>query len=243
MSGGIDAGALYPPKKFFGAARNVEEGGSLTILATALVETEQPHGRGDLRGVQGHRQHGAAPRPHASPSAASTRPSTSTPRRTRHEELLFDRKQLQQVWKLRRVLSGLAADGNAAPGLELLIDRLKTFRTNDEFLAEIAKATRHVAPWHRSRPDRRWPATGTLDVRSSHRSIAMKTDIHPDVRRDAPCAARAATPSPPARPSGGELHVELCNECHPFFTGKQKLVDTGGRVERFNKRYQRTGIR
>ena len=58
---------------------------------------------------------------------------------TRHEELLFDRKQLQMVWKLRRVLSGLAADGNAAPGLELLVDRLKTFRTNDEFLTEIAK--------------------------------------------------------------------------------------------------------
>ena len=58
---------------------------------------------------------------------------------TRHEELLFDRKQLQMVWKLRRVLSGLAADGNAAPGLELLIDRLKTFRTNDHFLEEISK--------------------------------------------------------------------------------------------------------
>jgi transcription termination factor Rho len=53
--------------------------------------------------------------------------------------LLFDRKQLQMVWKLRRVLSGLAADGSAAPGLELLVDRLKTFRTNDEFLTEIAK--------------------------------------------------------------------------------------------------------
>ena len=49
-------------------------------------------------------------------------------------ELLFDRKQLQMVWKLRRVLSGLAADGNAAPGLELLIDRLKTFKNNDAFL-------------------------------------------------------------------------------------------------------------
>jgi transcription termination factor Rho len=58
---------------------------------------------------------------------------------TRHEELLFTRAQLAQVWKLRRVLSGLAADGNAAPGLELLVDRLKTFRTNDEFLTEIAK--------------------------------------------------------------------------------------------------------
>jgi transcription termination factor Rho len=59
---------------------------------------------------------------------------------TRHEELLFDRKQLQLVWKLRRVLSGLAADGNPAPGLEMLMDRLKTFRTNDEFLNEIAKS-------------------------------------------------------------------------------------------------------
>jgi transcription termination factor Rho len=60
---------------------------------------------------------------------------------TRHEELLFERKQLQQVWKLRRVLSGLASDGDAgaAAGLELLIDRLKTFRSNDEFLAEVAK--------------------------------------------------------------------------------------------------------
>jgi transcription termination factor Rho len=53
--------------------------------------------------------------------------------------LLFDRKQLQMVWKLRRVLSGLAEGGNAAPGLELLIDRLKTFKNNDEFLSEIAK--------------------------------------------------------------------------------------------------------
>jgi transcription termination factor Rho len=58
---------------------------------------------------------------------------------TRHEELLFDRKQLQMVWKLRRVLSGLAEGGSAGPGLELLMDRLKTFRTNDEFLGEIAR--------------------------------------------------------------------------------------------------------
>jgi transcription termination factor Rho len=58
---------------------------------------------------------------------------------TRHEELLFDRVQLQQVWKLRRVLNALAADGNGAPGLELLMDRIKTTRTNDEFLAEVAK--------------------------------------------------------------------------------------------------------
>jgi transcription termination factor Rho len=59
---------------------------------------------------------------------------------TRHEELLFERSQLQQVWKLRRVLNALAQDGSSAPGLELLIDKLRSTRSNDEFLAEIAKA-------------------------------------------------------------------------------------------------------
>ncbi len=138
MSGGIDAGALYPPKKFFGAARNVEEGGSLTILATALVETnsrmddaifEEFKGTGNMELRLDRRLAERRIYPAIDVDASSTR----------HEELLFDRKQLQMVWKLRRVLSGLAADGNAAPGLELLMDRLKTFRTNDEFLAEISK--------------------------------------------------------------------------------------------------------
>ena len=138
MSGGIDAGALYPPKKFFGSARNVEEGGSLTILATALVETnsrmddaifEEFKGTGNMelrldRKISERRIY-----PAIDVDASSTR----------HEELLFDRKQLQMVWKLRRVLSGLAEGGNAAPGIELLIDRLKTFKNNDEFLSEIAK--------------------------------------------------------------------------------------------------------
>ena len=59
---------------------------------------------------------------------------------TRHEELLFDRQQLQQVWKLRRVLNALAQEGSSAPGLELLLDKLRTTKSNDEFLAEIAKA-------------------------------------------------------------------------------------------------------
>ncbi|GIW04637.1 MAG: hypothetical protein KatS3mg059_1257 [Thermomicrobiales bacterium] len=65
LSGGIDPVALYPPKRFFGAARNIEGGGSLTIVATCLVDTGIAHGRRDLRRVQGHRQHGAAPRPQA----------------------------------------------------------------------------------------------------------------------------------------------------------------------------------
>lgn len=138
LSGGIDAGALYPPKKFFGAARNVEEGGSLTILTTALVETnsrmddaifEEFKGTGNMELRLDRKLAERRIYPAIDVDASSTR----------HEELLFDRKQLQMVWKLRRVLSGLAAEGNAAPGLELLIDRLKTFKTNDEFLNEIAK--------------------------------------------------------------------------------------------------------
>jgi transcription termination factor Rho len=138
LSGGIDAGALYPPKRFFGAARNIEEGGSLTILATALVETnsrmdeavfEEFKGTGNMELRLDRKLAERRIYPAIDVDASSTR----------HEELLYDRKQLQMVWKLRRVLSGLAADGNAAPGLELLVDRLKTFRTNDEFLTEIAK--------------------------------------------------------------------------------------------------------
>ncbi len=139
MSGGIDTGALYPPKRFFGAARNVEEGGSLTILATALVETgskmdevifEEFKGTGNMELRLDRRMAERRVYPAIDVDGSSTR----------HEELLFDRKQLQQVWKLRRVLSGLASDsGSGAAGLEMLIDRLGTFRTNEEFLAEIAK--------------------------------------------------------------------------------------------------------
>jgi transcription termination factor Rho len=139
MSGGIDTGALYPPKKFFGAARNVEEGGSLTILASALVETgskmdevifEEFKGTGNMELRLDRRMAERRVYPAIDVDASSTR----------HEELLFENKQLQQVWKLRRVLSGMAAEGKPGAGLELLIDRMRTFPTNDAFLAEIAKA-------------------------------------------------------------------------------------------------------
>jgi transcription termination factor Rho len=140
MSGGVDSGALYPPKRFFGAARNVEEGGSLTILATALVETgskmdevifEEFKGTGNMELRLDRKTAERRVYPAIDVDASSTR----------HEELLFERRQLQQVWKLRRVLSGLANDGGGggAAGLELLIDRLKTFPTNDAFLEEVAK--------------------------------------------------------------------------------------------------------
>jgi transcription termination factor Rho len=139
MSGGVDSGALYPPKKFFGAARNIEEGGSLTILATALIETgskmdevifEEFKGTGNMELRLDRRLAERRVYPAIAVDASSTR----------HEELLFDRKQLDLVWALRRVLSGLSSsDGGNSAALELLIDRMKTFRTNDEFLSEVAK--------------------------------------------------------------------------------------------------------
>ncbi|MST33873.1 transcription termination factor Rho, partial [Acidimicrobiaceae bacterium USS-CC1] len=138
MSGGVDAGALYPPKKFFGAARNVEEGGSLTILATALVETgskmdevifEEFKGTGNMELRLDRRLAERRIYPAIDVTGSSTR----------HEELLFGREQLQQVWKLRRVLTALGGDGNHAAGLELLLDRLRATRSNEDFLADLAR--------------------------------------------------------------------------------------------------------
>ena len=138
MSGGVDSGALYPPKKFFGAARNIEEGGSLTILASALVETgskmdevifEEFKGTGNMELKLDRRLAERRLYPAIDVNGSSTR----------HEELLFDRELLPQVWKLRRVLNGLASEGREAAGLELLIDKLKSTRSNDEFLAEIGR--------------------------------------------------------------------------------------------------------
>ena len=140
MSGGVDSSALYPPKKFFGSARNIEEGGSLTILATALIDTgskmdevifEEFKGTGNMelrldRRVADRRIYPAIDVEQSS---------------TRHEELLFDRQDLQQAWKLRRVLNAL--EGGA--GLELLIDKLRSTKTNAEFLAQIAKAPAGMA--------------------------------------------------------------------------------------------------
>ena len=136
LSGGVDSTALYPPKRFFGAARNIEEGGSLTILGTALVETgskmdevifEEFKGTGNMELRLDRRLADKRIYPAIDIEASGTR----------REELLFDRQELQQVWKLRRVL--LSLEPGAA--LELLIDRLKNTKSNAEFLAEVAKST------------------------------------------------------------------------------------------------------
>ena len=136
LSGGVDSAAIYPPKKFFGAARNIENGGSLTILATALIESgskmdevifEEFKGTGNME--LRLRRDFADKRLFLAIDAVQSG--------TRREELLMSREELQIVWKLRRVLSGL--DGQQA--LELLLERLKKTQTNIEFLMQVQKTT------------------------------------------------------------------------------------------------------
>jgi transcription termination factor Rho len=136
LSGGVDSSALYPPKRFFGAARNIEDGGSLTILATALIETgskmdevifEEFKGTGNLE-LRLRREYADKRIFPAIDVDASG---------TRREELLMGKDELQIVWKLRRVLSGL--DGQQA--LELLLNKLKSTKTNIEFLMQVNKTT------------------------------------------------------------------------------------------------------
>jgi transcription termination factor Rho len=134
LSGGVDSAALYPPKKFFGAARNIEGGGSLTILATALVETgskmdevifEEFKGTGNME-LRLRREFSEKRIFPAIDVDASS---------TRREELLMSREELAIVWKLRRVLSGL----ESLQGLEMLLDRLRKTQSNNEFLLAITK--------------------------------------------------------------------------------------------------------
>jgi transcription termination factor Rho len=136
LSGGVDSSALYPPKRFFGAARNIEDGGSLTILATALIETgskmdevifEEFKGTGnmELRLRREFADKRIFPAIDVDQSG------------TRREELLMSKEELSIVWKLRRVLSGL--DGQQA--LELLLERLKKTQSNVEFLMQVQKTT------------------------------------------------------------------------------------------------------
>ncbi|GAA3555058.1 hypothetical protein GCM10022197_07770 [Microlunatus spumicola] len=135
LSGGVDSAALYPPKRFLGAARNIEGGGSLTILATALIETgskmdevifEEFKGTGNSE-IRLRREF-AEKRifPAIDVDASSTR----------REELLMSREELNIVWKLRRVIGGL----DSLQGLETLLDRLKKTESNRDFMVAITKS-------------------------------------------------------------------------------------------------------
>ena len=128
LTGGVDANALQRPKRFFGAARNIEEGGSLTIIATALVETgsrmdefifEEFKGTGNSEIVLDRKL-----------SDKRTFPAIDiTKSGTRKEELLVDKSTLSKMWILRRVLGPMGT----SEGMEFLVDKLKTSKTNDDF--------------------------------------------------------------------------------------------------------------
>ena len=136
LSGGVDAAALYPPKKFFGAARNVENGGSLTILATALVETgskmdevifEEFKGTGNMELKLSRQLADKRIFPAVDVAASGTR----------REELLIDPAQLKIMWRLRRLFAGLEQQ----QALELVLSKLKDTQSNGEFLMVISKTT------------------------------------------------------------------------------------------------------
>ena len=141
LSGGVDASALYPPKRFFGAARNIEHGGSLTILASALVETgskmdevifEEFKGTGnmELRLTRNLADKRIFPAVDVNASG------------TRREEELMGREELAIMWKLRRVLGSLEQQ----QALELLLERFKKTQSNTEFLMTVQKNTPSVGP-------------------------------------------------------------------------------------------------
>ncbi|CAN5868918.1 hypothetical protein BH23ACT12_BH23ACT12_03670 [soil metagenome] len=134
LSGGVDSTALYPPKRFFGAARNIEQGGSLTIIATALVETgsrmdevifEEFKGTGNWELKLDRRASEKRLFPAIDISSSGTR----------KEELLLTKEELSLVWKLRRVLHAL----DSGAGLELLIDKMRSTKGNLQFLMEVSK--------------------------------------------------------------------------------------------------------
>jgi transcription termination factor Rho len=134
MSGGVDSTALYPPKRFFGAARNIEHGGSLTILATALVETgskadevifEEFKGTGNLELKLDRRLADKRIFPAVDVDQSGTR----------KEEILLGAEELSIIWKLRRVLHAL----DQQQAMELLLDRMKKTKSNAEFLMTIQK--------------------------------------------------------------------------------------------------------
>jgi transcription termination factor Rho len=136
LSGGVDSTALYPPKRFLGAARNIEHGGSLTILATALVETgstmdtvifEEFKGTGNAELKLDRRIADKRIFPAVDVDASGTR----------KEEILLAPEELAIVFKLRRVLHAL----EPLQAIELMSDRLRKTSTNYEFLMQIAKTT------------------------------------------------------------------------------------------------------
>ena len=259
LSGGLDPTALYRPKKFFGSARNVREGGSLTIIATALVETgsrqddiifEEFKGTGNQE-LQLNRD------------LAERRifPAVDIKKSgTRKEELLLTKEELEAVWKLRKI--------STSDTVRFTNDILKIFKqTKDN--AEFCQKVEYFSKTKRSgkKIEKRYlhdlkfhvimkyvaiaqnnsdPANG-----SGQRSeIIMKQGIHPDYHEvvflDSATGYKflsgsTKTSSETIEWEDGKtyplIRVEISCDSHPFYTGKQKFTQADGRVDRFNKKY------
>ena len=264
LSGGVDSAALYPPKRFFGAARNIEDGGSLTILATALIESgskmdevifEEFKGTGNME-IRLRRDF-ADKRIFPAIDAVQSG--------TRREELLMSKEELSIIWQLRRVLSGL--DGQQA--LELLLERLK--KTDHQLRVPDAGAEDHAERQRQPRltcgnaPGR--PGVGPSAGRHTD-SLPGRSGLAESLAGSGSRGRRttSTTRRPSSRghheeehpprvhrdsrdlhlrehvrdPEHGEERVHPRRrllQCHPFYTGKQKILDTGGRVARFEARY------
>jgi transcription termination factor Rho len=133
LSGGVDSNALQRPKRFFGAARNIEEGGSLTIVATALIDTGSRMDEVIFEEFKGTGNSEI----HLDRKLADRRvfPSIDIQKSgTRKEELLLPKEDLNRVWVLRKVLTPLSP----TEGMELLLSRLGKTKANSEFLASMA---------------------------------------------------------------------------------------------------------
>jgi ribosomal protein L31 len=222
LTGGVDANALQRPKRFFGAARNIEEGGSLTILATALIDTgsrmddviyEEFKGTGNMEIHLDRRMYEKRIFPAINVNRSGTR----------REELLIKPEILQKVWVLRKLLYPMDDPRRGIPGRQDSRDQKQWgfFRLH---------ATWVIAPANRL-PDN----SPSIDA-IRYQGQAMKPKIHPEYKEinvTCSCGNTFKTSST----LGRDLKVEVCSSCHPFYTGKQKIVDTAGRVEKFRQKY------
>ena len=171
MSGGVDSTALYPPKRFFGAARNIEHGGSLTILATALIETgsradevifEEFKGTGNMELRLRRELADKRIFPAVDVDASGTR----------KEELLMTPEELKIVWQLRRVLHALEPQ----QALEVLMDRMKDTKSNAEFLLHVQKDDGQLVALRRPAAAgiaRRRPALRVWHTGSRHNAVPV----------------------------------------------------------------------
>ena len=253
LSGGVDSTALYPPKRFFGAARNIENGGSLTILATALVETgstmdevifEEFKGTGNMELKLDRKLADKRVFPAVDVDASGTR----------KEEILMAPDELAIVMEAapgaRRAGAAAGARAAARPAEEDP-EQHRVPHADPEDHAGARATTQRLARDTAGSSDRR--RVHVITTGSASRPPAAFAPPRTDTDFSEEATHEARHP-PGLRRDHGDLqlrqhlhhpqHVpersataEVCSACHPFYTGKQKILDTGGRVARFEKRF------